>query len=186
MIDKARAIYSVMQTMDVLEALPRTGYLLRGVRNAENVAAHSFQTAMLAMLLADAEGGVDKEKVLRMALLHEAGETLLTDLPLTAKKYLRSDQVDQAELAAAADALSFLDDPKPYLSLVEEYQQGRTTEAKLVRAADKLQMLCKVRFYEKAGATNLDEFFEKDQGMDLESLPVAKALLELLQSLSGK
>ncbi len=181
--EKAESIFNLMKTMDTLEALPRTGYLLRGVRPCENVAAHCYGTALLAMLLADAETGVDSEKVLRMAILHEAGEAITGDIPRIANKFFPQGSVKSAEQKAAAEVLSDFEKSAPYLELVEEYIEGKTREAKLVRAADKLQMLCKVRFYEQAGSNNLDDFFKNDQGMDLADLPVAQALLSLLRNL---
>lgn len=177
----ARAIVDAMENMDVLEALPRTGYLLRGVRPAENIAAHCFATVYLAMLLADLEGDVDCLKVMRMAVLHEAGEAATSDIPRVAKGYFPEGAFESAEILAGADVLGELEHKGEYLQLIEEYVAGQTREAKLVHAADKLQMLCKVRFYEKAGQRNLAEFFEKDQGMDLDDLPVARAVLKLLR-----
>ena len=176
---QAQSIINVMEQMDVLESLPRTGYLLMGVNPCENVAAHCFGTAFLAMLLADAEKNVDTEKVIRMAIVHEASETKTGDLPLPTKTYFKPEAIEKAETGAAKDLFSELTADN-YSDLVKEYCRGKTREAKLVRAADKLQMLCKVRFYEKRGHRNLDEFFQNDQGMDLSDFPVAKELYKLL------
>ena len=174
--EKARAIFAAMESMDTLESLPRSGFLLRRVRLVESVAAHCFGTAFLALLLADSEGGVDTEKVLRMAIVHETGEARMTDLPRPAKQLFSLEAIDRAERIASAQVLEGLERKEHYLALIDEYQKGQTREAKLVCVADKLQMLCKVRFYEKAGAANLEEFFENDQGMDLSPFPVAQAL----------
>lgn len=178
--EKAQAIFHAMKAMDTLEMLPRTGYLIRGVSNPENVAAHSFGTTLLVMFLADAEKNVDSEKALRMAVLHETGESVIGDIPYIAKNNFPVDSIEKAEVSAARKILSNLVNKVEYISLFEEYIEGKTREAKLVRAADKLQMLCKVRFYQKAGAGNLEEFFENDQGMDLALFPVARALFKLL------
>ena len=182
MNERARAILATMENLDVLENLPRSGYLLAGVRQAESVAAHVAATALLAMLLADAEGDVDVEMVLRMALLHETGEAILTDLPRPAGALFPDGVFDRAELNAAASVLQNLPQAQAHLDLIAQYQRGESREAKLVRAADKLQMLCKVRFYESRGQGNLEEFFTRDQGMDLEPFPVAQALLSLLRN----
>jgi 5'-deoxynucleotidase len=182
---QAESIFNAVAAMDVLEALPRSGYLIRGLRMPENVAAHSFATAFLAMLLADAEGEVDRAKVLEMALIHEAGETHTTDIPRTAKNHFPEGAIEDAERSAAKVVLGELPGSERYLALFSEYIEGESREAKLVRAADKLQMLCKVRFYEKAGTRGLDDFFENDQGMDLDPFPVARELLELLKGMNG-
>lgn len=176
----AQGIFRIIKSMDTLEKLPRTGYLLRGVANPENVAAHSFGTALLTMLLADAEQGVNSEKAIRMAILHETGEVAIGDIPYIAKKHFPAGTIDEAESSAAKSILSGSANDETYISLFDEYIDGKTKEAKIVRAADKLQMLCKVRFYQQAGAGNLEEFFINDQGMDLAPFPVAKALYKLL------
>ncbi len=182
-ITRAKSIFEIMAQMDILEALPRTGYLLCGVNPCENIASHCFGAAFLAMLLADAEENIDKEKVIRMALVHEASETRTGDIPLPAKKYFKAGALKEAETSASKEVFSFLNQER-YSYLVKEYCQGKTREAKLVRAADKLQMLCKARFYEQQGHKNLEDFFQNDQEMDLDNFPVANALFEYLKNLN--
>jgi len=180
---QAESIFKLMRSFDVLEALPRSGYLIRGIRVPENVAAHSFATALLAMLLAEAEQGVDELKTLKMALIHETGEILTTDIPRIAQAHLDHAALEAAEISIASEVFQDWATGDEYVALCREYAQCQTREARLVRAADKLQMLCKVRFYEKAGARNLDEFFQKDQGMKLDDFPVAQALFKLLKEM---
>ncbi|MBL8966171.1 MAG: HD domain-containing protein, partial [Spirochaetaceae bacterium] len=61
-----------------LKRLFRQGWLKRGLPEAacESVADHSFGTAILALLLAGRppHEGVDREKAVRMALVHELCE----------------------------------------------------------------------------------------------------------------
>ena len=72
----------------VLKRLPRTGWLLRGVPDAESIADHSFGTAFVVLALADvlnASGTLpaplDAGKALAIAVLHDLPEARLTDLP---------------------------------------------------------------------------------------------------------
>ena len=51
-----------------LKSLERTGWKVRGVKNPESVADHSFRATILGMLLSDLEG-LDTEKIIRMLLL---------------------------------------------------------------------------------------------------------------------
>ncbi|WP_457743107.1 HD domain-containing protein, partial [Thermococcus sp.] len=75
-----------------LKRLPRTGWLLRGVPNPESIADHSFRVALITLFLADelkARGvEVNTEKALKIALLHDIGETRITDIPKSAQYYL--------------------------------------------------------------------------------------------------
>jgi putative hydrolase of HD superfamily len=137
------------------------------------------------MMLADAQGDVDTEKVLRMAALHESSEALTGDIPRPARSFFPSGATETIELSAGQSLFEKMPDPDRYKRLLSEYIDCKSPEAQLVRAADKLQMLCKVRFYQKAGATNLHDFFENDQGMDLAPFPVAQALFDLLSKIGS-
>ncbi|MGL4648612.1 MAG: HD domain-containing protein, partial [Caldilineaceae bacterium] len=73
-------IATLLDAANDLKRLPRTGWLLAGVRPAESVADHSYATALLALALADsinrdpqAQGlseVLDVGRVLQIALLH--------------------------------------------------------------------------------------------------------------------
>jgi putative hydrolase of HD superfamily len=148
-----------------LKAIPRVGWLLRGVREVESVAAHSFGVAFIAMLLADrarARGmQIDIERVLRMALLHDLTEARTGDLPSTIKRYFEPSTLKAADERAAREILDGLDPLKePYLGLWREYEQRQGLEARLVKAADKLDLLLQAYVYEKSGSRNLHEFWE--------------------------
>lgn len=64
-----------------LKRVKRTGWVLRKVPNPESVAEHSFRTAVLAMVVVDEFGlKVNKEKLLKMALIHDLAESVTGDL----------------------------------------------------------------------------------------------------------
>jgi putative hydrolase of HD superfamily len=148
-----------------LKSLSRTGWLLRGVRDVESLAAHSFGVAWAAMLLADSARArgmqVDVERVLRMALLHDASEVRTGDLPMTMKKYFGRDALHTAETRIAEEVFSPLGEiGAAYLELGREYEARTSLEARIVKAADKLDLLLQAHEYEKGGARNLDEFWQ--------------------------
>jgi putative hydrolase of HD superfamily len=116
------------------------------------------------MLLADrcvAQGvSVDVEKVLRMALLHDWAEVRVGDMPRTATLYFGATARKQAETAAFLDVVSGVDTTNAYAALYDDYEQRRGLEARLVKAADVLDLLIQVLALERAGARGLDEFWE--------------------------
>ena len=60
--------------LGALDALPRTGWLLRGVQPAESVAGHLLGVAHMALALAPrVDLPLDLGRVLAMAVLHDAG-----------------------------------------------------------------------------------------------------------------
>lgn len=170
-----------------LKAVPRTGWLLRGVRAVESVADHSFGVALTAMLLADraqARGQqVNAEKVLRMALLHDLTEARTGDLPSTIKRYFDKTTLKAADAQAAEDVLAELGTTgEAYLALWREYEARATLEARLVKAADKLDLLLQAREYEKGGARGLQEFWESAEE-DFAGLGLNELLADLVRHL---
>ncbi|AEH25058.1 HD domain-containing protein [Pyrococcus yayanosii] len=137
-----------------LKTLPRTGWLLRGVSNPESIAEHSFRVTFVTMLLADElkRRGipVDVERALKIAIIHDVAEARLTDIPLTAQAYFDKD---------VAERRAFREMLPDYLELFEDYAEGRTLEGRLVKFADKLEMLVQTYEYERAGHRNLNEFW---------------------------
>lgn len=171
-----------------LKNLDRTGWTLRGLPNGtESVAAHSFGVSVTAMLLADkfnAQGvSVDVEKVLRIALLHDWAEARVGDMPRTATLYFGSEARKRAETAAFADVVSEVDKGL-YANLYEEYEHRSSLEARLVKAADVLDLLVQVLALERAGARGLDEFWEVAEKPDFNLEGAAEQIVqELLQSI---
>ncbi len=172
-----------------LKRLDRTGWTLRGLPNGtESVAAHSFGVSVTAMLLADrcvAQGvTVDIEKVLRIALLHDWAEVRVGDMPRTATLYFGAAARKQAETAAFTDVVSGVDGSGPYRSLYDDYEQRQSLEARLVKAADVLDLLIEVLALERAGACGLDEFWEVAQEPEFNLDGAAEQIvLELLASI---
>lgn len=181
---------STLIELQRLKRLDRTGWTLRGLPNGtESVAAHSFGVSVTAMLLADkfvAQGiSVDVEKVLRIALLHDWAETRVGDMPRTATLYFGSDARKQAETAAFSDVVGGLDSAKGlYANLYAEYEHRSSLEARLVKAADVLDLLVQVLALERAGARGLDEFWEVAENPDFNLDGVAEQIVqELLESI---
>jgi len=59
-----------------LKSQPRTGWVLRGVKNPETIAEHGFILALIVWLLG---GKINREKGLKMALIHEICEIYAKD-----------------------------------------------------------------------------------------------------------
>jgi 5'-deoxynucleotidase YfbR-like HD superfamily hydrolase len=157
---------TILLELQRLKGLKRTGWALRGQpSDTESVAAHSFGVAVTAMLLADelvARGlTLDRERILRMALLHDWAEARLGDLPRTAARYLDAQTRKRADAAAFADIATGAGAADAYYKdLHHEYEQRSSLEARLVKAADVIDLLVQALAMEQAGAHGLDEFWE--------------------------
>lgn len=165
-MDRDRLLDLLLETT-TLKRLPRTGWLMRGVPHVESVAEHSYGVAFVALALVDvlqANGDldlpVDGEKVLIMALLHDLAEVRLTDLPLRAIQLLPGPVKSQAEALAIVDLLDPLPTANRLQGLWQEFEDATSPEGRLVRDADKLEMMIQCLRYEQSGSRGLDEFWQ--------------------------
>ena len=173
-----------------LKRLERTGWTLRGLPNGtESVAAHSFGVGVTAMMLADeikARGlDLNIERVLRMALLHDWAETRVGDMPTTATHYFGAAARKSAETLAFADIIRGLGAAEPaYETLYQDYEQRDSLEARLVKAADVIDLLLEAYALECAGARGLDEFWDVAHDADFQLPEIAHEVVsETLQSI---
>ena len=167
------ALYTQIAT---LKLLPRIGWLQRGVPNAESVAEHTFGVATLALLIGDTIDGLDRGKLLAIAMLHDLAEALLSDLPASAKRFIGSDHKHAAERSALEEMLAKLPNRAEYLALWDEYARGCCREARLVKRIDRIEMLALALAYERAGSRALGEFWEDiDDGWG-DEFPVLREL----------
>lgn len=118
---------------------PRRGWALKlGLANPESVADHSYRVALMAMVYSD-ERGLDTGKAMRMALLHDLPEAVVGD-SIPGERSLS----DKRRLESRAMKMTASELPpslaKLYLRTWEEFEEGKSPEAKLVRQLDKVEM----------------------------------------------
>jgi putative hydrolases of HD superfamily len=176
-----------------LKRLDRTGWTLRGLPNGtESVAAHSFGVSTTAMMLADEIGArglpVDTERVLRMALLHDWAETRVGDMPRTATHYFGAEARKTAEARAFADTVAGAGAAESeYQKLYDDYEQRQSVEARIVKAADVIDLLIEAYALERAGAKGLDEFWEVAVDADFQLPAIAQTVVkEVMGSLMAE
>ncbi len=137
----------LIQHTEILKHLPRTGWLHHHIENPETVAAHSWQMAMMAMQLSGTliEEPYDFNKLIKMCLCHDLGESIIGDITPSDAKYKDK---QQAELKAVNYLAECCDMPEVIL-LFEEYEKNETKEAKLAHDLDLLDMYAQSLDYEK-------------------------------------
>jgi len=152
----------------ILKKVRRTGWTWRNVPDPESIADHCYRVNLIAMMLCDAlnrsvknkNERFDAEKVMRMATLHEIAECRIGDIPYPAQKYIGSGVKTMAETKAVRDMLEGFGNG--YVELWEEFENAASREGKLVKAADKFEMLLQALEYEKAGVKTLSDFWENE------------------------
>jgi putative hydrolase of HD superfamily len=154
-----------------LKMLPRTGWLDRGLPpiETESVADHSFRVTLFAWLAAS-ERGLDADRVLKLALIHDLAEAITGDRPpydpdelaatveadrsaLLNRRHMRS-EADRARKKAAERAAfgDLIADLPPSLRaeldrLWRELEAAETAEALFVKQVDKLETFLQSREY---------------------------------------
>ncbi len=148
-----------------LKRTARTGWVQRGVPEAENVAAHSFGVAFVALVLAPfLPTPPDLARLLAMAVLHDLPETLTTDIPSPAWRHLPEGIKTDVERGVMRQLLGEGPWTGDWLDLWEELHAGETMAARLVQDADRLEMLLQAWIYEEqTGNRRLSEFWEGDR-----------------------
>lgn len=175
----ASQLIALYQRLLMLKALPRTGWLQRGVPKAESVAEHSFGVASLALLVAAHDPSFDQARLLAIAVLHDQAEALLGDLPASARRLLGSEVKHQAEARAMDELFGNLPQGLGLVALWQEYASGGSREARLIKALDRVEMLMQALQYQQAGQNNLDEFWV-DVTKNLNEFPLVEQIVQLL------
>lgn len=171
------ALLRFVSRIQRLEALPRTGWVVSGVSRPESIAAHSYEVTLVALWIAESiPEEVDADQVLRIALLHDVGEALTTDLPSPVKDLIGRQAVHDAEARATGVVLG--DAPSDWSQYATSYREEQTLEVRVVKAADRIQMLARALAYEASGEGDLRRFWEKEY--DDYGIPFVRRLLDAL------
>ena len=131
----AEQFINFLGKIEKLKSVPRHCGTADGV--VENVAAHSWRTAVMAYLMKDELEDIDTDKVIRMCLLHDIGEAVTGDIPT----FEKTEEHEEVEKQAVDELLKSLPGPlyQEITALFEEMDAQETKEARVYKALDKLE-----------------------------------------------
>lgn len=140
-MDKLKKQIDFIIEIDKIKYITRRTKLFDSDRH-ENDAEHSWHLAMMAIILSEhANEQIDILKVIKMVLIHDiveidAGDTFIYD---TNKNHTNTD----AELKAAKRIFGILpqEQAEELINLWQEFEDGKTSEAKFARTMDRLEPL---------------------------------------------
>ncbi len=159
-----KKILKVFLTLQWCKELPRQGFIAMGFKRneADSVAAHSFSTALLSYFLArqlQKEGAkIDPDKVLKMGLMHDIGETIVGDVG-TFVKGMAGGVFKDIEKEGVGALVEDLDSKDEIIELISEYNDRKTLEARVVKVADNLDALAQAKGV--PGAADALKYFKK-------------------------
>jgi 5'-deoxynucleotidase YfbR-like HD superfamily hydrolase len=167
-------------SLQPLETLRRTGWVLRGIADPETIAGHVLGTCHAILALGPrVDPPIDVERCLAIALVHDAPEALLGDLPRAAARLLPPGAKRHAEEAAARQLLGGLS--QLAAERFAEYQGQSTREARFARLCDRLQMGVRMVGYRRIGVRGLEDFAASIRDLDCsEFAPAARLREEIL------
>jgi len=159
----------LIEKTGVLKKIPRMGWKMRGVPECESVADHSFRVIFISMILGDIlkkKYTINFEKLLRISILHEIPEAEITDLALGPALSVGRDVKHRAESAAFKMIFEKFDFADFYFNTWMEFETTDTIEGKIVKLADKIDMMVQAVEYERTGVRNLDDFWKNIENFE--------------------
>ncbi|QUO47540.1 HD domain-containing protein [Halorubrum ruber] len=160
--DRDAALDAVLAAYDLKDER-RTGWQLRGVDDPESVAAHSWGVAYLVLALGERFReelpGVDFDRALRLAVVHDVAEAETGDVAARADS--TAEGVDrEAKVAAEREAMADLAGPLPerVRDAWEAYEARDSPEAVLIKECDLLDTCLQALMYEQ------DDRYDPERG----------------------
>uniref|UniRef100_G3PIU8 5'-deoxynucleotidase HDDC2 n=1 Tax=Gasterosteus aculeatus aculeatus TaxID=481459 RepID=G3PIU8_GASAC len=151
-------------TMLFSERVPRTGWVYRNVNKPESVSDHMYRMAMMSLTITDPT--VDKDRCIKLALVHDMAECIVGDIAPSdniskAEKHRREEEAMRHLSALLPVGLK-----EEIYGLWEEYESQNSPEARLVKQFDLLEMILQAHEYEELEGTpgRLQEFFDSTNG----------------------
>ncbi|KAL7275228.1 hypothetical protein RUND412_001843 [Rhizina undulata] len=164
---------SPLQFLHIIERLkttPREGWRRFEILHGESIADHMYRMSIITMLCPP-EAGINKDRCVKMAIIHDMAEALVGDITPTdnipkAEKYRR--EVETMEYLTK-ELLSPISETiaKEFMDLWAEYEEGKTKEAVFVKDVDRFELICQTIEYEKKynAKKDLKEFLHVRTGI---------------------
>ncbi len=153
-------IVELFQQSMKLKCLKRTGWVEKNILNCETVAEHSYGVALLASFVKIPKN-INREKLIKMGLLHDLGETIIGDIISEIGTYIDLEKQKDKKIKER-DALNHILSKNDELrEIAIEYLECKTPTAKFSKELDKLEMIFQALEYEtKNNISSLQEFWD--------------------------
>jgi len=151
----------LIKTALKLKSVKRSGWVYKEISNPESVADHSYGISFLA-LFAPLPKGVNRDSLIKMALLHDLSESNLGDPIYETGKFRNLKKYhlilnDKKKVLMDMFGKNYPTEKK----LALDYLQQKTPEAKFLKELDKLESVLQALTYEKNyPPERLNEFWE--------------------------
>lgn len=111
-----------------------------------NIAEHLFRVAWIALTISKLEGAGNHEKILKIALAHDASESRTGDVNHISRQYTKRD-----EESAVKDIFEGTVHETEMIELMTEYEKRESIESKIVKDADNIDVELEFREMQSKG-----------------------------------
>ncbi|XP_024980371.1 HD domain-containing protein 2 isoform X1 [Cynara cardunculus var. scolymus] len=147
-----------------LKSTKRAGWVKRDIRGPESIADHMYRMGLMALIASDAPG-VNRDKCIKMAIVHDIAEAIVGDItPSDGVPKLEKSRREKEALDHMCKLLGGGPRAEEIYELWMEYEENSTTEAKVVKDFDKIEMILQALEYENEQDKDLEEFFQSTAG----------------------
>ncbi|XP_022756520.1 HD domain-containing protein 2-like isoform X2 [Durio zibethinus] len=147
-----------------LKTTKREGWVRRDVQNPESIADHMYRMGIMALIASDIPG-IDRDKCVKMAIVHDIAEAIVGDItPSDGISKAEKSRREREALDHMCKLLGGGSRAKEIGELWMEYEENSSSEAKIVKDFDKVEMILQALEYENEQGVDLDEFFQSTAG----------------------
>lgn len=171
----------LLKIISNLKKTKRSGWVVSGIKDAESIAEHTFSTALLALIFSN-NSKLSKDKLIKMALVHDLAESLTGDL-ITEGSVILATKEDKykKEKEAMNKIASLLDKGDEWFNLWQEYEMQSSEEAKFLKELDKFDMIIQALEYKDQLEENRFKEFWDNGKKYISDIRLLKILDELQQ-----
>jgi len=176
-------IFVFLRQAEKLKSTLRYNQTTSGRR--ESTADHSWRLSLMVFLVAEElKLNLNVERAMKIALVHDINEALTGDIDAVkiAEGKFEKTEKEKLELTAMEKLKNFLPpySGKKVYDLWQEYEEGKTEEARFVKALDKLETLTQLvdvgyKTYDKP------EFIANYADCSVSKFPVLQEMLKIIK-----
>ncbi|XP_022145817.1 HD domain-containing protein C4G3.17 isoform X2 [Momordica charantia] len=144
-----------------LKTTKRRGWINHGINGPESIADHMYRMALMSLIAGDLPG-VNRERCIKIALVHDIAEAIVGDI--TPSDGVPKEEKSRREAAALNEMCELLGGAEEIKELWAEYENNSSLEANLVKDFDKVELILQAFEYEIEHGKELDEFFLSTAG----------------------
>ncbi|KAK9867788.1 hypothetical protein WJX84_003167 [Apatococcus fuscideae] len=161
----ASCVVDFLSLLQKLKTTKRTGWIRKGIPQPESISDHMYRMGMMG-IVSGGQPGTNQDRCVKMAIVHDVAEAIVGDITpfdgvsKSEKQRLETEAIQQikqmlGETSAAGAEIE---------ELWNEYEEGCSANARLVKDFDKVEMILQAFEYEQAYQINCQEFFDSTQG----------------------